>query len=138
METRTRRSFNAGGRMSELKPCPFNPNHGTEWLEIHCKGEYLFWVECSKHSEFANQTTVCCQGPKRELESEAIESWNTRPFEAHAVEVLAEALCNKDGPTTGLFWSDASVNTKQHYRSQARELLGRKDNNNKEAQDEQS
>lgn len=47
-------------------------------------------------------------------------------FEAHAVEVLAKTLCNKDGPTTGLFWNDSSEsgNIRQHYRAEALALLG--------------
>lgn len=71
--------------------------------------EFIDWV----HKEKINIACVKC-------------------FKDHAVEVLAEALCNKDGPTTGLFWNDASENIKQHYRSQARELLGIEDNNDKE------
>ena len=95
--------------MSELKPCPFcgSKSEELEFIEsVHCLNRGCHSI-----------------GPNG-----AIEAWNHRPFESHAVEVLAEQLSELDhykGDSSVYFpWEDRSGTKQSKYRAQARELLG--------------
>lgn len=50
-----------------------------------------------------------------EREDEAIEAWNHRPFEEHAVEVLADILCIND--------YEPGYKNRDVFRAEAKKLL---------------
>lgn len=73
---------------ANLKPCPFCGKNDTE---IQTKIDY---PEC-EHIEYYFVECQDCGGRLWETlseKAEAIEAWNHRPFEDHAVEVLAKNI----------------------------------------------
>lgn len=113
--------------MSELKPCPFCGGEAIMDYTYY-EGPVASNPKCNKYG--------CIGFTYREFETEqeAIEAWNHRPFEAHAVEVLARTINDfsyKEGtPKESLDkWYEQD---KHIYRAEARELLGINENNDKE------
>lgn len=107
--------------MSELKPCPVPWCKSTEPPKVlSVWGSHQFTVRC-----------LSCKDIFRwgDTEAEAIEAWNHRPFEAHAVDVLAEKLYKLDiiGDPFYYSWENARADHKEQHRAEARALLGIKE-----------
>lgn len=96
--------------MTALKPCPVPWCKSTESPKVLTVwGSHQFTVRC-----------LSCKDIFRcgDTEVEAIEQWNHRPFESHAVEVLSQVI-----------WNDYTFYrcTLEESKVKARELLGIKE-----------
>ncbi len=88
----------------KLKPCEY------------CKGEVVL-REFRASLEFATECISCwARGPIVETIEEVFDKHNTRPFEDHAVEVLACELWSHD--------EDNKYATLEEARAEAKKLLG--------------
>lgn len=111
----------------KLKPCSFcnsrdlNLGHFIDDSSVHCSScRKLVILPISR-----NNTT------------EAIEAWNHRPFEEHAVEVLAQQIGLREACAWGdivsleefkeIWERGSSDKYRDKCRAQARELLGIKE-----------
>lgn len=117
-----------------LKPCP---NEFCRKTSFHVSGT---WHSIKKCYSLIDHISCLDCGVSLKLRyatmEEAIESWNTRPFEAHAVEVLAmtlayyeEMLEPEEFPFKDFVaeWRDLTIRSesyKEEYRAEAKELLG--------------
>lgn len=93
--------------MTALKPCPVPWCKSTESPKVLTVwGSHQFTVRC-----------LSCKDIFRcgDTEVEAIEQWNHRPFEAHAVEVLFKYISRHH---------EMTEEKEKAMRTEARQLLG--------------
>lgn len=100
----------------KLKPCEY------------CKGEVVL-REFRASLEFATECISCwARGPIVETIEEVFDKHHHRPFEAHAVEVLAKRLHHitqlERIRSNYVYWKDLSEATRNEYRVEAKQLLG--------------
>ena len=101
----------------KLSNCPFC---GEDDIEVNTLNNHWLWI-CTS----CGARTYGVTG--NPTEEQATKDWNHRPFEAHAVEVLAKELQKKYVNMMSLGYIHKGDLDMETMRAEARELLGIKE-----------
>jgi hypothetical protein len=103
---------------AKLKPCPIPWCASIAKVDHYRNSDQTYFCQCQTCGTFTSSYIT---------EAEAIEAWNTRPFEEKAVEVLAEQIQKGFIMAISLGYLCSKDLSVEAMRAEAKQLLGVKD-----------